>query len=292
MADEVDVLFVTRIGASHETGDPSVYEPLRLRIAGRVASLPTLRTMAAALGGTGDVLSCLGAKGATFDNDSVLTPFYMNDYLGRRGISFEEIGDLELDRDRAKKTAQAGVRVIALSTTWIASQHPAEDVRAAAAFFRSIAPHTAIVVGGVGVRKAERARRLRRTHGGQPKSRPGLDAEHRQLRVRRLRGRDCPTDQRRHWGILGRSVRWPECLFHSSRSYHQCTRTGRALDSPTTVVDHRCCSVATDPFRQGDQADCAGPDGPNSHRMEIHQLYSWDGRRRVVLCPRSEPGHR
>ena len=94
MPNEVDILFVTALLAPRDTGSPEVYRPLRLEVNGRVATIPFLRVLARG----GDVaagLNELAKKMAAFGAPPVLTPFYMHDYMARRGLALVDIPCLE-----------------------------------------------------------------------------------------------------------------------------------------------------------------------------------------------------
>jgi anaerobic magnesium-protoporphyrin IX monomethyl ester cyclase len=155
----VDVLFVTRLRPAIETGEGAVYEPLRLELLGRIATIPTLRSFATALE-SGDLLQCLASAPMKVEHEPVLTPIYLHEYLRARGISLESISCLEYERDRFRELAQQGTLLIALCTTWIVGTAAAEQLRQDAALIRSWAPHVPIIAGGAGVRKALRVREL------------------------------------------------------------------------------------------------------------------------------------
>ncbi|MFH1024757.1 MAG: radical SAM protein [Planctomycetota bacterium] len=154
-----DVLFVTRIGRNRDSGSGDVFKPLRMEVDGQTADLLLLRAMAAGR----DVKQAaaeLERQRAAQRLVPVLTPFYMEDYLRRRGISMTEIGCLDDETGRVKEFVRDGVRVIAICTTWVQSLGQAEEVRRAVRLLRSLAPGVPIVAGGMGVLKGIRTRQL------------------------------------------------------------------------------------------------------------------------------------
>jgi p-methyltransferase len=75
-------------------------------------------------------------------------------------MTMEEIASLEDEEDRVDTLLRRGVRVVAISTTWLTGVNAANEVRRAAARIRAIAPDVPIVVGGMGVTKAVKLRRM------------------------------------------------------------------------------------------------------------------------------------
>lgn len=153
-----DILFISQLLAPRDTGDPSVYKPLRLEFQGQVASLPVLRALAspdpkAAFGNLLQLRSAMGIP-------TVLTGPLMKDTMEREGLSLIEIPCLETGIDAVRQAVAAGVRLIAISTTWLPGSHGAVRVREAARQLKALAPGVPVVAGGVGVRKGLRARKL------------------------------------------------------------------------------------------------------------------------------------
>ncbi len=159
MNEQTDVLFITHMEIPRDSGDPRAYAPLRYELAGQAATIPWLRALAA--GATPETaLRELAALRARAGFPPVLTPFYMRGCLQRAGFSFVDIPCLETAGEQVRAILAGGVRVVALSTTWLAAIGGADAVRRAAASIRTLAPGAVIVAGGVGVRKGLRARAL------------------------------------------------------------------------------------------------------------------------------------
>jgi len=161
MPPTTDVLLVTHVQARRDTGALDVYRPLRLEVNGLPGTLPVLRILAAG----GDVeagLRALAARHAVAAGPPVLTPVYLHDYLARRGMVLRELPCIEGPGSDEALAAilRDGVRLVALSTTWLLGPEGAEVVRRAAARVRRLAPGVPLVAGGVGVRKGLRAREL------------------------------------------------------------------------------------------------------------------------------------
>ena len=158
MSTKTDILFITQISLPRDTGDISGYKPLRLELRGHIASLPVLR----ALAGTDPegAFRQMAQLRARMGVPPVLTGIYLQDCMARRGLRLVEIPCLETGLDLARAVIAEGVRLIAMSTTWLPGSRGAIQVRQAAEQLRAMAPGIPIVVGGVGVRKGLRARTL------------------------------------------------------------------------------------------------------------------------------------
>lgn len=159
-ATDIDVLFVTQVQMPRDTGDPAAYKPIRLETRGQVATLPVLRAFASP--DPQAALQRLMQQRALIGIPPVLTGIYVTDYLGRRGFTVTEIPALEAGWESARAAVERGVKLIAISTTWLPGSQGAAYVRDAAARLKAMAPNVPIVAGGVGVRKGLRARSLLR----------------------------------------------------------------------------------------------------------------------------------
>jgi anaerobic magnesium-protoporphyrin IX monomethyl ester cyclase len=158
MVDPIDILFVTHVRVPRDSGSEEVYRPLRLQIGEQVATIPLLRALAH--GDDPAASKRPAAKPTPLGFPPVLTPFYLEDYMERRGITLREIPCIETHTDLALSALKQGVRLIALCTTWLPGSGGATYVRKAAGQLRALAPNVPIVAGGVGVRKGLRARDL------------------------------------------------------------------------------------------------------------------------------------
>jgi hypothetical protein len=161
MTREIDILFITHLQLPRDTGGSTVYQPLRLEIQGQAATIPVLRALAQG-GDVQAVLGQLAKQRAAVGIPPVLTPIYLQDYMARRGLNLVDIPCLETHSEQVKEALGRGVRLIALSTTWLPGSKGAVLVREAAARLRAIAAGVPIVAGGVGVRKGLRALELLR----------------------------------------------------------------------------------------------------------------------------------
>lgn len=170
----IDVLFITQVSLPGDSGGARDYEPLRMRAGDRVAAVPVLRALAR--GGAESGAPPAAARAAAFGIPPVLTPIYLGEYLRRRGVHFENIACLETGEREIRAALDRGVRLIALSTTWLPIPRGAVHLRQAAARLRAWAPGIPIVAGGVGVRKGLRARALMR-EGRLPGAPPAAVAE-------------------------------------------------------------------------------------------------------------------
>lgn len=153
---KVDVLFITHLEIPRGTGAAAIYKPLWLDIEGQIATIPALKTLAAKPG-------VEKQPGATSGGPPVLTPIFLQAYLERRELSFENVPCLETGMKQVEEAIARGVGVIAICTTWLPTLcGGAEYVRRAVARLRELAPHHPIIAGGVTVRKGLRARELLR----------------------------------------------------------------------------------------------------------------------------------
>jgi p-methyltransferase len=158
MSIETDILFVTQLLLPRDTGDLTAYKPLRLELRGQTATFPTLRALASPNPeGAFQQMAQLRQK---MGIPPVLTGIYLQDCLSHHGLSLVEIPCLEAGLETVKAAVARGVRLIALSTTWLPGSRGATYVRQAVQQLRLLAPGIPIVVGGVGVRKGLRARTL------------------------------------------------------------------------------------------------------------------------------------
>lgn len=156
---KTDVLFITRSKGFAVSGAAGVYRDLNLEIGGETADFPLLRALAR----REDfpvAREHAEQDRRSFRLVSVLTPFYLEDYLARRGLSFLEIASVEEQWDELVAHIENGVSLIALSTTWLPPVGNAQEIRRIVARLRTVAGKTPIVVGGMAVRKAVLARRL------------------------------------------------------------------------------------------------------------------------------------
>lgn len=151
----LDLLFITRVSRNRDSCSQEVFRPLRMEVGGQVADLPALRTMARGGGG-----SPAAGRIARERLMPVLTPFYLEEYFRRRGISMEEIPCLEGGLEQVREHVRRGVRIIALCTTWIPSLGQAQAVREAARLLRAAAPGVPVIAGGMGAQKALLSRQL------------------------------------------------------------------------------------------------------------------------------------
>lgn len=159
MNNATDILFITHMEVPRDSGDPRAYDPLRHRVAGQQASIPWLRALAAGED-PAVAMKNLAARRAAFGMPPVLTPFYMQSYMERRGLSCADISCLEMGLEQVRTVLAGGIGLIALSTSWLAATGGADAIRRAAARLRELAPGVPIVAGGVGVRKGLQARKL------------------------------------------------------------------------------------------------------------------------------------
>lgn len=154
MKPAIDILFVTSLTMPRDSGSGDIYDPLRLKLEGKAATVDQLAALCA-----GDAVPALGPLGVSptrFAGPLVLTPYYLKDYMARRGLSLFDVPCFETHVDAVAELLRRGVGLVAISTTWIASAEGANEVREAAKKLRQLAPDTPIVAGGVGVRKGLR----------------------------------------------------------------------------------------------------------------------------------------
>ena len=159
MSHVIDILFITQIQRPRDAGAPDVYRPLRFELQGQPASLPALRLLARGVDPAAAQQELVRQQVAA-GIPPVLTPFYLEDFMARRGIALTSVPCLETGWEDVRAALAQGVGIIALSTTWLPGSLGAETVRAAAVRLRALAPGVLLVAGGVAVRKGLRAREL------------------------------------------------------------------------------------------------------------------------------------
>lgn len=159
MTNATDVLFVTHLQPRGDTGDASVYRPLRLAMGGIPATIPVLRLVARGLEPETAVRHYADLVRARSDI-KVLTPIFLREYLARRGLSLVELPSLAGGKAELRAAFARGVGLVALNTTWVRGPAAAHYARRAAAAIRRMAPDVPILVGGVNARKGWRAREL------------------------------------------------------------------------------------------------------------------------------------
>ncbi|MBN2578309.1 MAG: radical SAM protein [Pirellulales bacterium] len=155
----IDVVFIVRLEPRTDTGDPSLYKPLRLWIDGEIATIPLLRQYVGNEKSLG-FSHRLAEQRRHFGGEPVLTPYLLKEYFESCGISFEVIPCLESGWDRLRELGKSGVRVVALSTTWARGIEAAPLYREAARKIKQELPGVVIVAGGIGVEKGIYSRRL------------------------------------------------------------------------------------------------------------------------------------
>lgn len=155
----VDVLFITHLTGVRDMGDPKIYAPLRMKLGEHEATIPVLE-IAAGNTGVREAIQQLKQDFAKRGGPPVLTPFYLKDYMRRRGLVLEEVPCLETGQQQVEDAVSRGVGLIAISTTWLPGFCNASYIRAAAARLKALAPSVPIVAGGVSVRKGLRSRQL------------------------------------------------------------------------------------------------------------------------------------
>ena len=170
----IDVLFITRCTAYRETGgDPSVLEPLRLKLDNVEATMPYLRSLVKNNGDANAAKKMIACSRLNHRSLPTLTPLYLSGFLSRRGVSMIEIECLELEEKRCKDILEQGVRFVALCSTWMSGYFGvAEELRVAARKIKAMKPEIPIVAGGIAVHKSMAARRLleKGDDGGCPKN--------------------------------------------------------------------------------------------------------------------------
>lgn len=158
-----DVLFITRLESGDEAEAP---EPKRFRLVidGETATFENLRRLAQ--GASGEVRPTSGpdAPGKSPLSPPVLTSIHIQESLKNHGISMVEIPALNDDYEQAAAALREGVRVIAISTTWLGATNGATQLRKAVKRLKSLAPDTPVIVGGMGVLKGLRIRQLFNEH--------------------------------------------------------------------------------------------------------------------------------
>lgn len=155
----VDVLFITHLIGARGTGDPKIYEPLRMKLGEHEATIPVLRIAAGNTGVREEMQQFMKAF-AKRGGPPVLTPFFLEDYMRRRDLVLEEVPCFETGQQQIEDAVSRGVGLIAISTTWLSGFRDASYIRAVAARLKTLAPSVPIVAGGVGARKGFRSRQL------------------------------------------------------------------------------------------------------------------------------------
>lgn len=152
---EVDILFITHTALPRDTGSREVYDALRLQINNTDATIPVLRKLSS------DESAASTKNGtAAYGIPPVLTPIYLRESMRRRDVRMTDIACLETDMHQVKEAIALGVGLIAFTTTWLPTPRGAHYLRKAISEVKAMAPDIPIVVGGVGVRKGLRARKL------------------------------------------------------------------------------------------------------------------------------------
>ena len=154
----IDVLFITQLSNPENTETLDDYKDLRLMVHSKPATVERLHNIYSTNWSEESQGSVNMDAGSI--SMQVLTPIYMNEFLKRHNISMEEITPLEGNFEKASAYLREGVRIIALCTTWLTATNGAIQVRKAAKMLKSISPNTPLVVGGIGVLKALRIRKL------------------------------------------------------------------------------------------------------------------------------------
>ena len=153
----IDVLFITRL-YRRENIESDVYKDFRLIVDGQVATLDHLRNIVPTPVSREVTNQVRSEKNNP--NTPVLTPIYINEYLKKHGITMVEIPSLEDDFKKVSTYLKDGVRVIALSTTWLTAMNGAVHIRKAAKLLKSISPHTPLLIGGMNIAKGLQVRKL------------------------------------------------------------------------------------------------------------------------------------
>jgi len=139
------------------SGSSKIYRPIWLQLKNGLATISFLREQIR----NGNTLKQPSANPSPNDDfRPVLTPIYIKEYLRRRDITMAHVDCLQTDYSSLQEIIGNGVRVFALSTTWLLSLAQAEHIRHAARQLRKLAPHVPIIIGGMGARKAFRTREL------------------------------------------------------------------------------------------------------------------------------------
>jgi len=153
----IDVLFITRLASSEDTEAP---EPkiFRLVLNGEIATVENLRRFANSSSYSETIRPDASGKGRT--SPPVLTSIHIKEFLKKHDISMVEIPSLEDDFEKTLIALKEGVRIIAISTTWLGATKGAVQLRKAVKLLKSLSPDTPLIVGGMGVLKGLRARQL------------------------------------------------------------------------------------------------------------------------------------
>ena len=154
-----DIVFITRITHIEDIGDLSLYKPIRMEIDGKVADISFLRDYAgghSSLYFSGRVREQL----KYFGGSPVLTPYFLEEYFESNNISFESIPCLESGWAKLRSLTKEDIKVIALSTTWVAGANVAQGLRDAAKRIKEMFPDVPVIAGGVNVQKGIHSRHL------------------------------------------------------------------------------------------------------------------------------------
>jgi hypothetical protein len=153
----IDVLFITRLASSEATEAP---EPnhFKLELNGELATVEHLRRFADS--SLVSDASRPDSSEKTVTSPPVLTSIHIKEFLKNSDISMVEIPCLEDDFDKVKNALKEGVRIIAVSTTWLSATNGAAQLRKAVKLLKSLSPGTPLIVGGMGVLKGLRVRQL------------------------------------------------------------------------------------------------------------------------------------
>lgn len=153
----IDVLFVTRLASSEDTEAPEP-DDLKLVLNGEIATVENLRRFANSSSYSETLRPDASGKGRT--SPPVLTSIHIKEFLKKHDISMVEIPCLEDDFEKTLMALKEGVRIIAISTTWLSATNGAVQLRKAVKLLKSLSPDTPLIVGGMGVLKGLRIRQL------------------------------------------------------------------------------------------------------------------------------------
>jgi hypothetical protein len=153
----IDVLFITRLASSEDTEAP---EPKKFQLVfnGEPATVENLRRFADSSSYSETIKPDASGKGRM--SPPVLTSIHIKEFLKKHDISMVEIPSLEDDFEKTLIALKEGVRIIAISTTWLGATNGAVQLRKAVNLLKSLSPDTPVIVGGMGVLKGLRVRQL------------------------------------------------------------------------------------------------------------------------------------
>ncbi len=157
----IDVLFITRLASSEDTEAPES-KNFRLILNGEIATVEYLRRFAnsSSYSETTNETTRADVSGKGRTSPPVLTSIYIKEFLKKHDISMVEIPSLEDDFEKMLMALKEGVRIIAISTTWLGATNGAIQLRKAVKLLKSLSPDTPVIVGGMGVLKGLRVRQL------------------------------------------------------------------------------------------------------------------------------------